>query len=60
MKFNSSITENILVEAVLCRSYIQISEKDFRIMKDCRKLLQYNEDEPWKKKNQEICFDVAM
>ena len=46
MKLNPSITKNILVDAMLYGKYIQFSEKDFWIMKYCRKSLQSNNDEP--------------
>ena len=31
-----------------------------RIIKHCRKSLLYNNQEPWKKKNTDSCFDVTM
>ena len=31
-----------------------------RIIKHCRKSLLYNNQEPWKKKNTDSCFDLIM
>ena len=38
---------------------MEIAE-DFRIIKHCRKSLLYHEDEAWKKKESESCFNVTM
>ena len=42
-----------------CR-YTDVPEKDLRIIKHCRKSLLYNNNETWKKKYTESCFDVTM
>ena len=39
---------------------MEIAKKDLRIIKHCRKSLLYHEDEAWKKKESESCFDVTM
>ena len=60
-EFYPSISEEILDNAILfAQQYIHIPEKDLRIIKHCRKSLLYNNNEPWKKKNTESCFDVTM
>ena len=60
-EFYPSISEEILDNAILfAQQYINIPEKDLRIIKHCRKSLLYNNNEPWKKKNTESCFDVTM
>ena len=41
-------------------SNTEIAEKDLRIIKHCRKSLLYHEDDVWKKKKSESCFDVTM
>ena len=59
-EFYPSISEEILDNAILfAQQYINIPEKDLRIIKHCRKSLLYNNNEPWKKKNTESCFDGA-
>ena len=56
-----SISEEILDNAILfTQQYINIPEKDLRIIKLCRKSLLYNNNEFWKKKNTESCFEVTM
>ena len=45
---------------MFAQQYIPIPEKDLHIIKHCRKSLLCNNNEPWKKKNTEICFDVTM
>ena len=60
-EFYPSISEEILDNAILlAQQYINIPEKDFRIIKHCRKSLLYSNNEPWKKRNTESCFDVTM
>ena len=59
-EFYPSISEKILGNAILfAQQYIDIPEKDFLIIKHCRKSLLYSDNEPWKKKT-ESCFDVSM
>ena len=56
-----SITETILEEVIVfAKQHTEILEKDLRIIKHCRKSLLYHEDEAWKKKESESCFDVTM
>ena len=42
------------------KQHVEISDKDIRIIKHCRKLLLYHENEAWKKKNSDNCFNVTM
>ena len=61
MEFYPSITEKLLEEVMaFAKQHTEIAEKDFRIIKHCRKSLLYHEDEAWKKKESESCFDVTM
>ena len=61
MEFYPSITEQILEdEIVFAKQHMDIAEKDFRIIKHCRKSLLYHEHEAWKKKESASCFDVTM
>ena len=39
---------------------MEIAEKVLRIIKHYRKSLLYLEDEAWKKKESESCFDITM
>ena len=60
-EFYPSISEEILDNAILfAQQHINIPEKDLRIIKNRRKSLLYNNNEPLKKKNTESCFDVTM
>ena len=60
-EFYPSISEEILDNAILfAQQYIRILEKDFSIIKHCRKSLLYNNNEPWMKKNTESCFGITM
>ena len=60
MEYYPSISENILDMAIgFTQEYI-FTEKDLRIIKHCRKSLLYVNNEPWKKKNTESCFNVTM
>ena len=60
-EFYPSISEEISGNAILFpQQYIDIPEKDLRIMKHCRKSLLYNNNEPWEKKNTESCFYITM
>ena len=61
MKFYLSITETILDNALsFAKQHVEISDKDLRIIKHCRKSLFYHESEAQKKKNSDDCFDVTM
>ena len=52
-EFYPSISEGIVDNASLfVQQYINIPEKDLRIIKHCRKSLLYNNNEPWEKKIQ--------
>ena len=61
IEFYPSITEKILEKVIIfANQQTEIAEKDLRIIKHCRKSLLYHEDEAWKKKESENCFDVTM
>ena len=61
IEFYPSITEKFLEKVIIfAKQHTEIAEKDFRIIKHCRKSLLYHEDEAWKKKESENCFDVTM
>ena len=61
MEYYPSISENILDMANgFAQEHNIFTEKDLRIIKHCRKSLLYVNNEPWKKKNTESCFDVTM
>ena len=61
IEFYPSITEKILENVIIfANQQTEIAEKDLRIIKHCRKSLLYHEDEAWKKKESENCFDVTM
>ena len=52
-EFSPSISEEILDNEILfAQQYIDIPEKDLRIIKHCRKSLSYNDNKSWKKKKQ--------
>ena len=60
-EFYPSISKEILDNVILfAQKYINIPEKDLHIIKYCRKSLLYNNNEPWKIKNTESCFEVIM
>ena len=60
-EFYPSITESILDTATsFARQHTNISNENLRIIKHCRKSLLYNNQEPWKKKITDSCFDVTM
>ena len=61
MEFYCSITETILDNGLsFAKQHVEISDKDLRITKHCRKSLLYHDNEAWKKKNSDNCFDVTM
>ena len=61
IEFYPFITENFLEEVIVfAKQPREIAEKDLGIIKHCRKSLFYQEDETWKKKDSESCFDVTM
>ena len=60
-EFYPSTIESILDIAIsFARQHTDISDENFRIIKHCCKSLFYNNQEPWKKKNTDSCFDVTM
>ena len=61
MEFYPSITETILDNSIsFALQHTSVAEEDLRIIKHCRKSLLYNDNEPWKKKDTDSCFDVTM
>ena len=60
-EFYPTIIESILDTAIsFARQHTDISNENLRIIKHCCKSLLYNNQEPWKKKNTDSCFDVTM
>ena len=55
-----SVTEKNLDVIVFAKQHMEIAEKDLRIIKHCIKSIHYQEDEAWKKKESQSCFDVTM
>ena len=56
-----SISESIVKNRIsFAKEYHPIPDEDVRIIDYCRKSLIFNENEPWKKKERESCFDVTM
>ena len=55
MEFYPLITETILDNGLsFAKQHVEISVKDLRIIKHCRKLLLYRENEAWKRKKIQI------
>ena len=60
-EFYPSITEIILDKALLfVKQHHDISNDNTRLIKHCRKSLLFSNNEAWKKKQTESCFDVTM
>ena len=60
-EFYPSITETILDKASLfAKQHHDISNDNTRLIKHCRKSLLFSNNEAWKKKQTESCFDVTM
>ena len=61
MQFYPSITETKLDNALsFAKQHVETSDKDLRIIKHCRKLLLYHENEAWKKKNSDNCYFIYI
>ena len=61
MEFYPSVTETILDNALsFSKQHVEISDKDLLIIKHCRKLLLYHENEARKKKNSDSCFYMTI
>ena len=61
MEFFPCITETILDNALsFAKQHVEISDKDLRVIKHCRKSLLHHENEAWKKKNSDNCLDPKM
>ena len=60
-EFYPSISESIFKKSILfAKEYHPIPDEDVRIIDHCQKSLLFHENEPWKKKKTESCFDVTM
>ena len=60
IEFYPSITEKFLKDVIVfAKQNMEIAEKVLRIIKHYRKSLLYLEDEAWKKKESESCFDIT-
>ena len=60
-EFYPSISENIFGKSILfAKEYNHIPDEDVRIRDHYQKSLLFRENEPWKKKKTESCFDVTM
>ena len=60
-EFYPSITETILDKALLfAKQHHDISNDNSRLIKQCRKSLLFSDNEAWKKKRTQSCFDVTM
>ena len=61
IEFYPSTTETIQDNALSFeKQHVEILDKDLRIIKYCRKLLLYHENEALKKKNADNSFDLRM
>ena len=60
-EFYSSITEDILKTSLsFANEYQDIPEEDIRIINHCHKCLLFKDNQSWKKKDADSCFDVTM
>ena len=60
-KFYPSISETILQTAIrFAEDHVEITDEEKRIISHCRKSFLFYKNEPWKKKDSDICFDVTM
>ena len=60
-QFYPSITEEILDTAIIfAKSHSDINKVELRTIKHCRKSLLFSNNEAWKKKSTDSCFDVTM
>ena len=60
-EFYPSITENILDKTLLfAKQSHDISNDNIRLIKHCRKSLLFSNNEVWKKKHTESCFDITI
>ena len=55
-----SVNNGTILDKALsfAKQHVEISDKDLRIIKHCRKSVLYHKNETWKKKNSDNCFDV--
>ena len=59
-EFYPSIREDVLKTSFsFANEYQNIPEEDIRIINLCRKSLLFSDNQPWKKKYAEGCFDVT-
>ena len=60
LRIRSHLLKKSLMKNFIFCAVVDITEKDIRSIKYCRKSLLFLNDEPWKKKNTASCFDVTM
>ena len=61
IEFYPSITEEILDKAIsFAKQHVEITDDHLRIIKHCRKSLLFNNNDSWRKKDTDSCFDVTM
>ena len=57
----TSITENILHQTLkLTIQHTNIAKNDLHIINQCLKLLLFSDNNTWKKKSTDSCFDITM
>ena len=60
-EFYPSITKTILDKALLfAKQHHDMSNDNIRLIKHCRKSLLFSNNEVWKKKHTESCFDITI
>ena len=60
-EFYPSITETIHDKVLLfAKQHHDVSNDNTRLIKHCRKSLLFSNNEAWKKKQTENCFDVTI
>ena len=60
-EFNPSITGDILHQTLeFAKQHTNIDKNDLRIINHCRKSSLFSDNNTWKKKSTDSCFDVTM
>ena len=60
-EFYPFITEDLLkTSSSFANEYQNTPEEDIRIINHCRKSLLFSDNQPWKKKDSEGCFNVTI
>ena len=61
VEFYPSITEEILDRTIsFAKQHVEITDDHLRIIKHCRKSLLFDNNDSWRKKDTDSCFDVTM